>query len=323
LALMRGGLALSRDDPGVAWLLACDEPAIRRLTLTDILGASAGHPGVMAARDAFVDGSIVRALCDDRHEHVYGKWRGAFWRLTALVELGVTADEPTANRYLHAVLEWLGALEHRGYPPILAGRARAHAVWHGNALAASVALGCGEGPAAAQLAERLILWQWSDGGWNCDRRPAASSASVHESLGPLWGLAAYHRATGDPEAGRAARRAVDFLLERRLFRSRRSGEVIHPAWLRFRHPAYYHYDVLQALWVLAKAGYLPDPRADEAVTLVASRRRKDGRWDANGRWWKRPGASGSNVEAADWGPSRPSPMVTLKALTVLAAAAST
>jgi hypothetical protein len=30
------------------------------------------------------------------------------------------------------------------------------------------------------------------------------------------------------------------------------------------------------------------------------------------------GASGSNAEAADWGPSRPSTFVTLKALTILA-----
>jgi hypothetical protein len=43
-----------------------------------------------------------------------------------------------------------------------------------------------------------------------------------------------------------------------------------------------------------------------------------GRWNANGRWWKPPGQSGSNVEAADWGSSQPSVLVTLKALTAFA-----
>ena len=76
--------------------------------------------------------------------------------------------------------------------------------------------------------------------------------------------------------------------------------------------------MLQALWVLAGAGLLPDSRAADAVSRVQSARRKDGKWDANGRWW-RPGRSGPYQEAADWGPSRPNMLVTLKALSVLRA----
>jgi hypothetical protein len=309
---------ITRDDPGVAWLLASDESAIRWLTLTEVLQRGRSDPEVIAARQAFADGPIVRALCQDRPGHVYAKWHGAFWRLTALVELGAGSDQTAASDYLRNVLEWLDNMERHRYPPLVAGRSRAHALWHGHALAAAVALGWKDARVPEALAGRLIRWQWSDGGWNCDRRPAAASSSVHESLGPLWGLAAYQRATGDADAARAAARAVDFFLDRRLFKSRRSGEVIQPAWLRFRHPAFWHYDVLQALWVLARAGYLPDPRANDAIELVLARRRSDGRWDANGRWWRPPGAAGPQAEAADWGPSRPSRMITLKALTVLA-----
>jgi hypothetical protein len=313
---------ITRDDPGVAWLLTSREPAVRMLTLQEVLGEAPDHPEVVAAREAFVSGPIAGALLDDRGEHVYDKWRGPFWRLTALVEIGVPAGEPAASAYLRRVLAWLDHMQQRGYPPIIAGRPRAHAVWHGNALAAAVALKCTDPSVEAALAEQLIRWQWPDGGWNCDRRDASCS-SVHESLGPLWGLAAYHRATGDAVAGEAVQRAAEFLLERVLFRSRRTREVIDPKWLRFRHPAYYHYDVLQALWVLGRAGYLRDPRVDEALDLVACRRRSDGRWNANGRWWKPPGRSGSNVEAVDWGPSQPSMLITLKGLTVLASARST
>jgi hypothetical protein len=255
------------------------------LTLKEVLGEAADHPEVVAAREAFVLGPIARALLSDRGEPVYAKWQGPFWRLTALVELGVPAGEPTASGYLRTVLAWLKDMEHRRYPPVIAGRTRAHAVWHGHALAAAVALGWTDQSVAAALAAQLMRWQWPDGGWNCDRHPDAACSSVHESLGPLWGLAAYHRATGDPAAGEAVRRAAEFFFERRLFRSRRTGDVIDPKWLQFRHPAYYHYDVLQALWVLGRAGYLHDARADEALELVASRRRRDGRWNAIGRWW--------------------------------------
>lgn len=313
---------ITRDDPGVAWLLSVGEPAVRMLTLTEVLGEAADHPEVVSATEAFATGPIASALLDHHDEPVYGKWRGPFWRLTALVELGVPAGEPTPSEYLRAVVSWLSDMEQRGYPPVIAGRPRAHAVWHGHALAAAVALNWTDTSVAAGLVERLVRWQWPDGGWNCDRRVSPSCSSVHESLGPLWGLAAYHRATGDPAAGEAVGRAAEFFLERGLFRSRRTHAVIDPNWLRFRHPTYYHYDVLQALWVLGRAGYLGDPRVEEAVELVASRRRPDGRWNANGRWWKPPGRWGSNVESADWGSSQPSVLITLKALTVCSRASS-
>jgi hypothetical protein len=54
--------------------------------------------------------------------------------------------------------------------------------------------------------------------------------------------------------------------------------------------------------------------------VVETRRGADGRWRANGYWWKTPGSDGSNVEIVDWGRGGPSEMVTLNALRVLRAA---
>src|SRR5262249_27524287 len=215
----------SRDDPATVWLLASNEPAIRRLTLTEVLGASPDEPDVVSARRECATGSIAAALLGDSTDHVYHKWRGAFWRLTALAELGVPSGEHRALGLLDEVLAWLQALERRGYPPVVvAGLHRAHACWHGNALSAAVELGRARDPMATDLARRLVEWQWPDGGWNCDRRPGARTSSVHESLGPLLGLAGYHRATGHAASSRAAQRAAEFFFERRPFRSRRSGQ---------------------------------------------------------------------------------------------------
>jgi hypothetical protein len=291
---------------------------VRYLTLTDVLGEPADNPDVVAAREAFANGPIARALLSPGPEHVYAKWQGAFWRLTALVELGVAPDQPAAHDQLRAVLNWLHELERGEYPPVIAGRPRAHALWHGHALAAAVALDWPDQRDTAWLVERLLQWQWPDGGWNCDRHREPACSSVHETLGPIWGLAAYHRRTDDAHVGQAVQRAAEFFLERRLFRSRQTGAVIHSAWLQLRHPAYYHYNVLQALWVLRRTSWAADPRVNDAVDLVASARRRDGAWDANGRWWNRPGHPGPYGDVADWGPSRPNQLVTLKALTVLA-----
>jgi hypothetical protein len=96
--------------------------------------------------------------------------------------------------------------------------------------------------------------------------------------------------------------------------------VISPKWLVLHYPPYWHYDMLQALLVLARLGKLPDPRADEALELLIGLRRDDGRWEAGGYWWRPPGRDGSNVEVVDWGRGGPNEMLTLNALRVLRAA---
>jgi len=54
-------------------------------------------------------------------------------------------------------------------------------------------------------------------------------------------------------------------------------------------------------------------------TLVAARRRDDGTWRTEGRWWKRPESKGSNVEVVDWGEAA-NGVLTARAREVLSAA---
>ena len=99
-----------------------------------------------------------------------------------------------------------------------------------------------------------------------------------------------------------------------------AGEPIHESFVTLHHPPFWHYDVLQALVVLARMGLAGDPRAADALELVEQKRRPDGRWQAGGKWWRPPGSNGSNVEVVDWGRG-PSEMLTLNALRVLSSAA--
>ena len=70
-----------------------------------------------------------------------------------------------------------------------------------------------------------------------------------------------------PTARHAAQRTAELLLEHRLFRSAATGEPIHPSWVVLHYPAYWHYDVLQGLRLLAAVGGLSDPRAADALAL--------------------------------------------------------
>jgi hypothetical protein len=135
----------------------------------------------------------------------------------------------------------------------------------------------------------------------------------------MWALHEYAAATGDGAAAEAASRAAELLLEHRVFRSLRTGEVINKRWLEPRYPPYWHYDFLQALLLLARIGKVRDPRAEEALDELERQRLPDGRWRPKGFWWKPPGST-TTPEAVDWGRGGPNEMLTLNALRVLKAA---
>jgi hypothetical protein len=98
----------------------------------------------------------------------------------------------------------------------------------------------------------------------------------------LEGLLDYERARGKSAAvAKARKRAENYLLERRMFRSLRTGEVIDKRWLRFSFPAFWHYDVLRGLDYLRNAGIKPDSRVRDAIGIVVERRHQNGRWPLN------------------------------------------
>jgi hypothetical protein len=299
-------------EPGVDWLLACDEPAVRLLTRRDLLGEQRRKRS-----DDPLTGRWVTALLDEpSQKHPYSKWTGAHWRLVSMAELAVPAGEPRAIAAAEHVLGWLTGYGHRKAVKAIDGRVRRCASQEGNALAACCRLGLADDPRVALLADSLIEWQWPDGGWNCDRRPEAQRSSFNETLAPMWGLHEYSVATGSTAALDTASRAAELFLSHRLFRSLKTGEVIKEAWLTLRYPPYWHYEILQALLILSRMGLAGDPRAAEALDIIERRRRPDGRWQPGSYWWR----EGGQNDVVDWGRSAPNFMITLNALRVLVAA---
>jgi hypothetical protein len=73
-------------------------------------------------------------------------------------------------------------------------------------------------------------------------------------------------------------RGQEYLLDRRLFRSRSTGNIISPRWLQFSYPTRYFYDVLWGLDYLRRAGFPPDERLAEVVELVVKKQNSQGQW---------------------------------------------
>ena len=139
------------------------------------------------------------------------------------------------------------------------------------------------------LANQVLGEQLEDGGWNCEA-PKSRRSSFHTTICVLEGLLEYERARRESVAvmksatksiTQARKRAENYLLERRMFRSLRTGEVIDKRWLRFSFPTFWHYDVLRGLDYLRNAGTKPDRRVRDAIEIVIERRHQNGRWPLN------------------------------------------
>jgi hypothetical protein len=298
--------------------------------LVEVVGEPDHAEVVRSTKAQIVNGHRIRALLDGQRpdggfgEDPYVKWTGAFWRLVSLVELRVPASDAKVRRVADIVLDWLSS---ETLFETVDGRPRIHAAIPGYAVACSSFLGMATDQRVRALVDVLLETQWPDGGWNCDEKPNATKSSFYESLATLWGLIEYVKAADDVDVSRAIDRGAELFLKRRLFRSTSSGEIIDPEWLRLHYPLYWRYDILQALLVLSRAGKMSDPRVDEALDIIESKRDDQGLWRAEGYYWGPRAMQESsriedapNAEVVDWGRDGPNEMITLNALRVLRAA---
>jgi hypothetical protein len=261
--------------PDIKWLLDSD-PAIRWQVMVDLTREAPSATAAERSRVATEGwGAQLLAL-----QSPAGSWGGPKWDLITLYSLVVLRDlgldpaskesrqmidrvekglvfKPLNNRpYLHGETE-----------PCINGRI----------------LGIGsyfKEPNDA-LANQLLGEQLEDGGWNCEA-PKSRRSSFHTTICVLEGLLEYERAGRKSAAvTKARKRAENYLLERRMFRSLRTGKVIDKRWLRFSFPTYWHYDVLRGLDYLRSAGIKPDSRVGDAIEVVIERRHQNGRWPLN------------------------------------------
>lgn len=298
----------------IQWLLDSD-PAIRWQVLQDLLGAPTDEVAAERARVA-TEGAGARLLALQGDD---GQWGGAAW-----------------NRGWNSTMHVLMLLREMGLDPAsdqarrAVGLVRDHVTWQGwgNPFFAGEVEPCINGQVGAVgayfgqdvrgIVDRLLGEQLPDGGWNCEAENGSTRSSFNTTICVLEALLEHELAGGArPEVTEARLRGQEYLLERRLFRRRSTGEVIerdrkgNAAWTRFAFPTWWHYDVLRGLEYLRRAGVVPDERVAEAIDLVASKRDGDGRWPLETVY---PGEMPIEL---DEGEGRPSRWNTLRALRVL------
>lgn len=302
------------------WLLDSD-PSIRWQVLCDLTDASADEFGAERARVA-TEGVGARLLALQAPD---GRWGGAAWNrgwdstmhvLWLLREMGLDPASEEARRAVSLVRDrvtWHGcAPPEADHNPFFAGEVEP--CINGQVGTA----GAYFGQDVRGIVDRLLAGQLSDGGWNCAADTGSTRSSFNTTICVLEALLEYERVAGaSPEVTSARLAGQDYLLERRLFRRRSTGEVIErdrkggADWTRFAFPTWWHYDVLRGLEYLRRAGVAPDGRVSEAIDLVASKR------DGEGRWLLETQHPGRMPVDTDEGEGRPSRWITLRALRVL------
>jgi hypothetical protein len=260
----------------IKWLLDSD-PGIHWQVMRDLTEA---NPRAIAAERTRVatKGWGARLLA---RQTPAGHWSGGrqwdlttLYSLTALQDLGLDPASKQARKMIDRVDKRLvfKPLNNRPYlhgetEPCINGRI--------------LGIGAYFNKPNDALANQLLGEQLADGGWNCEA-PKSRRSSFHTTICVLEGLLDYERAGRKSSAVTKARqRAENYLLERRVFRSLRTGKVIDKHWLRFSFPPFWHYDVLRGLDYLRDAGIKPDTRVREAIEIVIRRRHQNGRWPLN------------------------------------------
>jgi len=314
------------DDPVIAYkarlLAGMDPGSVQARTMQGRI------PGSPMAR------ALLRVIEQDAKtlHHAYRKWQGPHWTLTCLALIDYPPGHEALRPLARLVHDWLFS-RHFLEPPLTTvhpgqqERVRHCASMDGNGIWYSVRLGMEEDRTRA-VVDRLIGWQWPDGGWNCDKRQEATHSSFQESLIPARGLWAYGTAHDYAPALEAAQRVADLVLQRRLLWHRGDGRLIVPDWSGKPGPDRIHYpiqffDVLFALQVMTDLGRLADPRCVDALRLLESKRLPDGGFPLEAPTTITADQVVSRGSYASWGPSglrRSNPLVTLAALGVLRSA---
>ncbi|HII40148.1 MAG TPA: hypothetical protein HA326_02910 [Thermoplasmata archaeon] len=314
----------TRKDKSVTdWLLGEDQPAIRYLTLTQLLGRPEDDPAVREARGAIATKGFAAEILGRQNrggwwvspESFYRpKYLSSNWMLLILADLGMTREDPRIKR---AADEWIRrfAKEDGGFG--MDGSKSSHLCVVGNTARALVEFGYTDHPKVARAFEWMEKNRSHLGGWSC-----FGSGRNLDSWEPMSAFAVYPRSKWTAGMRRAVEEGAEFFLQRELHRQ---GDPYEP-WNRFHYPIHYYYDLLVGLDFMTDLGYEEDPRLRHALSVLRKKRRNDGRWTldavhpdiegASKEWYeKHPKDAPTPFALEEVG--KPSKMVTLRAMRVL------
>lgn len=126
----------------------------------------------------------------------------------------------------------------------------------------------------------IISQIMDDGGWNCRlNRSGAVHSSVHTTICTLEGIETYKQSAYTyrlDELCQMQEKAEAFLLIHHLYKSDKTGKIIHKNMTMLSYPYRWKYSVMRALDYFRYAKKPYDSRMKDGIELLKSKERKDG-----------------------------------------------
>ena len=239
------------------------------------------------------------------------KWISTHYTLLDLKNLGISPEQPRIRESIQDVLDTLKGPD-GGVSPFTPEK-KCDVCVNGMFLNYAAYFGMAEEDLIS-IVDFLLAEHMPDGGYNCESNfKGAVHSSLHSTICVLEGILEYSQ-TGysyrKKKKKNSARESEEFILQHRLFRSDKTGEIIDKKMLMLSYPSRWRYDVLRTLDYFQAAGIDYVSRMADAFAVLLKKRRKNGTWPDQAR---HPGQTHFEMEKTG-GPSR---WNTLRALRVL------
>jgi len=130
-----------------------------------------------------------------------------------------------------------------------------------------------------QIISYIINNQMKDGGWNCRYIRGATHGSFHTTLMVLEALHEYKQSfsSNEFEIYVMQEKAHEFLLNHRLYKSHRTGNIVDSNMTLLTFPPRWKYKVLSALDYFQAVNHPYDERFSDAIEIIL-KKEKNGKW---------------------------------------------
>lgn len=316
------------------WLLEKDNPSVRYLTLTTLLGEDINSPQAReAAEDIMRLGPVTSILSEQNEDGSWGepdrfyrdKYKGTVWNLLLLAELCADPENKKIKKAAEFVLSNSFNPESGGFSYDASAKSGGGLFsgvipcLTGNMVFALLRLGFSNDERLKKAIEWIVSNQRTD-----DQSDIKPTGKVYERYDMCWGRHSCHMGVAKafkalaeikpeyrtPAVSAKLNELSEYFLAHHIFKkSHQLEQIAKPGWLKFGFPLMYQTDVLELLDIFARLK-IHDARLAEAIQVVVENKTAEGIWKLKNTF---NGRTITDFELK----GKPSKWITLKALRVL------
>lgn len=318
----------------IDWLLEEENPSVRYITFTDILGRSLDVSEVVDAKKQIMKTGVVSKILSKQAPNGYwgikddfyarSKYKGTVWNLIILAEIGADEKNSRITKTCEFILQnsqdkTTGGFSYESIKTGGGAPGKILPCLTGNMVWSLIRFGYLDDPRIQKGIEWITKYQRFDDGiqnlpkdWPYKSHKACfSKHSCHMGVvKTLKALAEIPKNKRNNNVKNTINQAVEYLLIHHIYkRSHDLSKKSKPGWLRLGFPLMYQTDILEILDILTRLE-IKDERMQDAIDIVVSKQDDQGRWmledTFNGRFI-------TNIETK----GKPSKWITLYALRML------